>query len=85
MLQNIKSTKQNKTKKPIQFSTQGTNQNMVQTSMMPGVQILNMRPNTPSAVQTQQQKTVAAVSPRVVTHMVGTRPTNSAVSSFFFL
>ena len=45
--------------------------------MMAGVQILNMRPGTPTAQS--QQKTVAAVSPRVVTHMVGARPTNSAV------
>lgn len=48
--------------------------------MMPGVQIVNMRPGTPTAPP--QQKTVATVSPRVVigsSHMVGTRPgqTNS--------
>lgn len=53
---------------------------MVQTSMMPGVQILNVRPNTPATQQTQQ-KTVAAVSPRVVTHMVGARPTNAGVNN----
>lgn len=44
-------------------------------TMMPGVQIVNMRPGTPTA-QTQQ-KTVATVSPRVVigsSHMVGARP-----------
>ncbi|XP_037035187.1 transcription initiation factor TFIID subunit 4 isoform X3 [Bradysia coprophila] len=51
---------------------QGTNQNM---TMMPGVQIVNMRPSTPTAPT--QQKTVATVSPRVVigsSHMVGARP-----------
>lgn len=51
---------------------QGTNQNM---TMMPGVQIVNMRPSTPTAPA--QQKTVATVSPRVVigsSHMVGARP-----------
>lgn len=49
-------------------------------TMMPGVQIVNMRPSTPTAPT--QQKTVATVSPRVVigsSHMVGARPgqTNS--------
>lgn len=49
-------------------------------TMMPGVQIVNMRPTTPTAPA--QQKTVATVSPRVVigsSHMVGARPgqTNS--------
>lgn len=46
---------------------------------MPGVQIVNMRPNAPAA----QTKTVATVSPRVVIsnpHMVATRPTNPGVS-----
>lgn len=55
---------------------------MVSTSMIPGVQIVNMRPGTPTAAQTQQ-KTVATVSPRVVIgnqHMVAARPTNSAVN-----
>lgn len=48
--------------------------------MMPGaVQLVNMRPNTPTA----QTKTVATVSPRVVIsspHMVATRPANPGVS-----
>lgn len=49
-------------------------------TMMPGVQIVNMRPTTPTAPA--QQKTVATVSPRVVigsSHVVGARPgqTNS--------
>lgn len=46
---------------------------------MPGVQLVNMRPNAPGA----QTKTVATVSPRVVIgnpHMVATRPTNPGVS-----
>lgn len=65
------------------FFFQGTNQNLVGNSMMPGaVQIVNMRPGTPTAAQTQP-KTVATVSPRVVIsnpHMVATRPANSGVS-----
>lgn len=55
------------------------NQNIVANSMMPGVQLVNMRPNAPAA----QTKTVATVSPRVVIsnpHMVATRPTNPGVS-----
>lgn len=51
--------------------------------MMPGaVQIVNMRPGTPTTAQAQP-KTVATVSPRVVIsnpHMVATRPANSGVS-----
>lgn len=49
--------------------------------MMPGVQIVNMRPNTPTAQG--QPKTVATVSPRVVIsnpHMVASRPANSGVN-----
>lgn len=56
------------------------NQNIVANSMMPGVQLVNMRPNAPAA----QTKTVATVSPRVVIsnqHMVATRPTNPGVSA----
>lgn len=48
--------------------------------MMPGVQLVNMRPNAPAA----QTKTVATVSPRVVIsnqHMVATRPANPGVTS----
>ncbi len=61
-------------------------------TMMPGVQIVNMRPSTPTAPA--QQKTVATVSPRVVigsSHMVGARPgqTNSVCGSsihfFYFI
>lgn len=44
--------------------------------MMPGVQIVNMRPPTPTAQG--QPKTVATVSPRVVITNP-TRPTNSGV------
>lgn len=47
---------------------------------MPGVQLVNMRPNVPVS----QTKTVATVSPRVVIsnpHMVASRPTNPGVSS----
>lgn len=56
-------------------------------TMMPGVQIVNMRPTTPTAPA--QQKTVATVSPRVVigsSHMVGGRPgqTNSVCDRQFF-
>lgn len=51
--------------------------------MMPGaVQIVNMRPGTPTTAQAQP-KTVATVSPRVVIsnpHMVATRPANSGVN-----
>lgn len=53
--------------------------------MLPGVQIVNMRPNAPavSAVPVSQgQKNVTSVSPRVVIgnpHMVATRPPNSPV------
>ncbi|XP_055324866.1 transcription initiation factor TFIID subunit 4 isoform X2 [Sitodiplosis mosellana] len=55
------------------------NQNIVANSMIPGVQLVNMRPNAPVA----QTKTVATVSPRVVIsnpHMVATRPTNPGIT-----
>lgn len=60
------------------------NQNIVANSMMPGVQLVNMRPPNAQAAQT---KTVATVSPRVVIsnqHMVATRPTNPGVSATLF-
>ncbi|XP_059613638.1 transcription initiation factor TFIID subunit 4-like isoform X2 [Phlebotomus argentipes] len=61
---------------------QATTQNIVATpAMLPAsVQIVNMRPGTPSQAQ---QKSVAAVQPRVVlggTQMLGARPTNSAIT-----
>ncbi|XP_031619816.1 transcription initiation factor TFIID subunit 4 isoform X3 [Contarinia nasturtii] len=51
------------------------NQNIVANSKMPGVQVVNMRPNEPST----QNKTV---SPRVVInpHMVATRPANPGIT-----
>lgn len=55
---------------------QATNQNMIGHSMMPGVQIVNVRPPTPTAQG--QPKTVATVSPRVVISNPP-RPTNSGV------
>ncbi|XP_055688279.1 transcription initiation factor TFIID subunit 4-like [Lutzomyia longipalpis] len=61
---------------------QATSQNIVATpTMLPAsVQIVNMRPGTPSQAQ---QKSVAAIPPRVVlggTQMLGARPANSAIT-----
>ncbi|GAB0097036.1 transcription initiation factor TFIID subunit 4 isoform X1 [Sergentomyia squamirostris] len=61
---------------------QATTQNIVATpTMLPGnVQIVNMRPGAPTQAQ---QKSVAAIPPRVVlggTQMIGARPANSAIT-----
>lgn len=51
------------------------------------IQIVNVRPTGPQSAQNHQQKTVAAVQPRVVIggpQIVGARPTNQTVCLLVF-